>query len=267
MKVENGVMYNVCQEDLNEDGSFIVPNSVTSIGEWAFYNCPPLTSVTIPDGVMSIGNAAFSGCSGLTEITIPNGVMSIGHSAFRYCSGLTSVTIGNGVTSIGNYAFRECYGLASVTIGNSVTSIGEYAFYGCDGLTSVTVPASVKSIGWGVFWGCPNLTSVRENYKAFAVTERGRLLCRNKIYIIGEKSTVEGELKICKNGIHYCTNIFDIFNYYSGEYGEDFVIGLCEVSDENIGGSIDYYKRCARWVKPTRILSREEVIRIMNGEE
>ena len=89
--------------------------SVTSIGNYVFWHCSGLTSVTIPNSVTSIGNYAFSGCSGLTSITIPNSVTSIGYSAFSGCSGLTSVTIPNSVTSIGGYAFSGCSGLTSVT--------------------------------------------------------------------------------------------------------------------------------------------------------
>ena len=85
--------------------SVTIPNSVTSIEDYAFYRCSSLTSVTIPNSVTSIGTCAFRGCSGLTSVTIPNSVTSIGSSAFKYCSGLTSVTIPNSVTSIGESAF------------------------------------------------------------------------------------------------------------------------------------------------------------------
>ena len=121
--------------------------------------------ITIPESVTSIGDNAFYECSGLTSVTIPNSVTSIGDNAFSGCTGLTSVTIGNSVTSIGNSAFSECSGLTSVTIGNSVTSIGNSAFYGCSGLTSVTIPNSVTSIGEGAFAGCSGLTSVVWNAK------------------------------------------------------------------------------------------------------
>ena len=92
----------------------VIPNSVTSIGDWAFRGCTGLTSVIIPNSVTSIGEAAFRDCSGLTSVTIPNSVTSIGKSAFSGCSGLTSVTIGNSVTSIGYHAFGGCYGLTSI---------------------------------------------------------------------------------------------------------------------------------------------------------
>ncbi len=117
----------------------IIPNSVTSIGNGAFYFCSGLTSVTIPNSVTSIGAIAFSNCSGLASVTISNSVTSIGSSAFYSCTGLTSVTIPNSVTSIGDNAFWDCSGLTSVTISNSVTSIGSNAFSGCSSLTSVTL--------------------------------------------------------------------------------------------------------------------------------
>ena len=138
----------------------VIPNSVTSIGSFAFSGCSGLTSVTIPNSVESIGRRAFYACSGLTSVTIPNSVTSIGREAFRSCSGLTSVTIGNSVTSIGREAFWGCSGLTSVTIPNSVTSIGDYAFYECPGLISVTIPNSVTSIGDYAFRDCPELLDV-----------------------------------------------------------------------------------------------------------
>lgn len=96
-----------------------IPNTITSIGRYAFYNCTKL----------------------IGTLTLPNGITSIGNYAFYSCTGLTSVTIGNGVTSIGGWAFQFCTGLTSVTIGNSITSIGNHAFYGCSGLTSITIEA------------------------------------------------------------------------------------------------------------------------------
>ena len=114
----------------------------------------------IPNSVTSIGDYAFYGCSGLTSVTIPNSVTSIGEGAFWFCSGLTSVTIPNSVTSIGYCAFDRCDGLTSVTIPNSVTSIEEGAFYSCGSLASVTIGSGVQFIGIEAFGKCPNLLDV-----------------------------------------------------------------------------------------------------------
>ena len=130
------------------------------LGNYVFYGCSGLTSLTLPSSVTSIGNYAFTGCSGLTSLTLPSGVTSIGDYAFQDCSGLTSLTIPSGVTSIGNQAFYGCSGLTSLTIPSGVTSIGKWAFYGCSGLTSLTIPSGVTSIGGYAFYGCSGLTSI-----------------------------------------------------------------------------------------------------------
>ena len=137
-----------------------IPNSVTSIGGYAFSSCSSLTSVEIPNSVTSIGDAAFSGCSSLTSVEIPNSVTSIGDDAFSYCSSLTSVELPNSVTSIGEWTFSYCSSLTSVEIPNSVTSIGGSAFSCCLSLTSVELPNSVTSIGPYAFSSCSSLTSV-----------------------------------------------------------------------------------------------------------
>ena len=109
------------------------------LGNYVFYDCSGLTSLTIPSSVTSIGYGAFKGCSGLTSLTIPSGVTSIDDWVFYGCSGLTSLTIPSSVTSIGGYAFEGCSGLTSLTIPSGVTSIGKCAFEGCSGLTSIYV--------------------------------------------------------------------------------------------------------------------------------
>ena len=117
---------------------FTIPNSVTSIGAFAFSSCTSLTSVTIPNSVTRIGFAAFDQCTSLTSITIPDSVTEIEGCAFCDCTSLTSITIPDSVTSIGRSAFCDCHSLTSITIPDSVISIGVYAFSGCHSLKSIT---------------------------------------------------------------------------------------------------------------------------------
>ncbi len=178
--IVDGVLNSFAPLGLTE---YAIPTSVTSIGEYAFYNCDGLTSVTIGNSVTSIGYHAFYNCSSLTSVTIGNSVTTIGISAFERCSGLTSVTIPDSVTLIARHAFYNCSSLTSVTIGNSVTSIAYNAFEGCTGeltvncnildassysdgafcnskFTKVTIGDGVTSIGKRAFSDCSSLTSV-----------------------------------------------------------------------------------------------------------
>ena len=137
----------------------VIEDGVTSIGDWAFYYCKSLTTITIPDSVISIGNYAFC-YTDLKSITIPDSIISIGNTVFYNCSSLTSITIPDSVTSIGNSAFEFCNKLSSITLSNNITSIGTYAFNGCSSLTGITIPDSVTSIGAMAFYSCSNLQTI-----------------------------------------------------------------------------------------------------------
>ena len=131
----------------------VIPNGVTSIGQYAFAICTGLTSIDIPNSVVSIGYYAFSGCTGLTTIEFPNSVASIEAHAFTGCEGLTSIGLPNSLKNIGDGAFSICSGLTSIDIPGSVTSIGARAFFSCTGLTSVICHAeSVPKTGADVFY-------------------------------------------------------------------------------------------------------------------
>ncbi len=160
--------------------SINIPNSVTNIGNKAFWGCESLTSINIPTSVTHIGNSAFSFCYSLTSINIPTSVTHIGNSAFMWCDSLTSINIPNSVTNIGDYAFHYCKSLISINIPNSVTNIGIYAFFRCESLTSIKIPNSVTNIGDSAFDNCSSLTSIN---------------IQNSVTYIGYKA------------FHYCNNL------------------------------------------------------------
>ena len=153
--IENGAFYGC--SFLN---SVLIPKSVISIGEGAFEFCSSLSSVVLPDGVTSIGKSAFRGCRSLSDIVIPDGVTSIGDYAFNGCESLTGIVIPDSVTSIGTWTFCGCSSLSSLVIPDGVTSIGNNAFRSCKSLTDIVIPDGITSIGYGTFWGCGSLIDI-----------------------------------------------------------------------------------------------------------
>ena len=134
--------------------SYVIPSSVTSIGEGTFSVCRSLSEIVIPSSVTSIGDFAFSFCLSLSEIVIPSSVTSIGKGAFFRCHSLSEIVIPSSVASIGDRAFSFCDSLSEIVIPPSVTSIGDIAFSGCDSLSEIVIPSSVTSIGDSAFYNC-----------------------------------------------------------------------------------------------------------------
>ncbi len=141
---------------------FAPETEVATIGNYTFYYCSVLTSITFPDCMTSIGDRVFYGCSSLKSIKIPDGVTSIGSYAFYTCSNLENVEIGqaSNLTTIGSVAFSECSMLTSIKIPDGVTSIDNSAFSYCLSLTSIHIPSSVTIINPGVFRGCSSLETI-----------------------------------------------------------------------------------------------------------
>ena len=159
----------------------VIEDGVTSIGQYAFYACTSLASITIPKSVTSIGEFAFNNCKALENIDLPEELTKINRYAFAQ-SGLTSVTIPANVKEISEGAFKECTALENVILSENITLINEDAFNGCQsletiifpevlttihqnafaasGLTGVTIPKSVDLIGIGAFSVCEHLDSV-----------------------------------------------------------------------------------------------------------
>ena len=175
--IENGVL----KKYTGSGGAVVIPDGVTNIGQYAFFECASLTSVIMPDSVNFIGDRTFDGCLSLTSVTIPDTVNRIGWGAFsntpwlenypddfviggkvliKYKGKESILTIPDSVTCIGGSAFERCSSLISVIIPDSVTKIYNEAFYNCPNLTSVIVPDSVTEMGTCVFSACSKLTSL-----------------------------------------------------------------------------------------------------------
>ena len=140
--------------------SYVIPSSVTSIGDSAFSGCRSLSEIVIPSSVTSIGDSAFSSCSSLSEIVIPSSVTSIGDWAFFGCDFLSEIVIPSSVTSIGDCVFSSCRSLSEIVIPSSVTSIGDSTFSGCRSLSEIVIPSSVTIIGDSAFSGCRSLSEI-----------------------------------------------------------------------------------------------------------
>ena len=183
----------------NKVTDLVIPEGITAIPDYAFYNWKSLRSVTIPEGVTTIGDYAFSDCDWLLSLTIPKSLSSVGESIFYNCSWdnlgnlyisdvsawlsidfknnqsyfalraeniylngspIKEVVIPDGIVAITDHMFRDIKTITSVIIPDSVTSIGNYAFRGCSSLSEIVIPDSVTSIGEGAFRGCTRLTSI-----------------------------------------------------------------------------------------------------------
>ncbi len=160
----------------------IIEPGVTTIGSYAFYECPSITSFTIPEGVTTIEENAFLKCSGSFSITIPGTMTTVGARAFSLCSGITSVSIPSSVTKIGYWAFSRCTNLTSVELPEGLTFLGG-AFHECNALTSINIPSTVTTIEMYAFYNTA-LTSIDipANVTSIGKFVFGRCTALNDVY-------------------------------------------------------------------------------------
>ena len=142
-------------------GILVIPNSVTEIGNEAFYNCKGLNgTLTLSNNLKTIGRSAFYNCSGFKgSLTLPNSVTTIGSSAFERCSGFTSLKLSDALSVIPSNAFDRCTSLSGIlVIPNSVTEIGNRAFYSTGFNGTLTLSSNLKTIKDYAFYGCSKFT-------------------------------------------------------------------------------------------------------------
>ncbi len=197
-----------------------IPNTITSIGEYAFSYYDLMNSMEIPNSVTSIGDYAFKACSSLSFITIPNSVTTIGLEAFRFCNSLTSVVIPNSVSDIGVAAFHNCKSLTTLTLGSGLEKIGAYAFYFCNSLNTIyshaiTTPILAKTSFinydatlhvpcessvdykqheiWGLFSSIlcneDNESDLKSTYSPSSLDNNKKLLINGQLYILKDGKT------------------------------------------------------------------------------
>ena len=212
---------------------------VTTIGSYAFHNCPSLTSIELSDSLTTIGNYAFNWCTSLTSIVIPEGVTTIGDYVFYNCTSLTSIEFPDSLTTIGSYAFHNCPSITSITVaeGNEnyksvdgnlyskdgeiliqyaigktattfavpegVTAIGNYAFYNCTSLTSIELPDSITAIGNHAFYCCELLASIEFPDSLTTIDEMAFAGCISLTSIV----IPEGVTTIRHDAFYYCESL------------------------------------------------------------
>lgn len=200
----------------------IIPNTITTIGSYAFGSCKNLETITIPNSVTTIKGGSFE-YSGLKSITIPNSVLSVGEYTFSGCTQLTSVTIGSSVSYIGTTIFDSCGNLTSIVVSednttydsrdncnavietatntltqgcktsvipNTVTCIGYAAFGDCYNLESISIPNSVTTISSNAFVGCRNMTSITIPNSVISIGDGAFCGCKSLTSIIIPNSVI-----------------------------------------------------------------------------
>jgi len=182
-----------------------LPSGITEIPDGAFFCCMKLGGIDLPDGLVTIGRFAFAGCDGLTTLVLPDTVTTLEYGAFTVCFNLKDVTLSESLVTIEDYAFYWCYPLAEVVIPDTVETIGAWAFSGTS-ITHMTLGKSVTFLGWGVFAGDP-LTEIILPDTLTTITDGCFTNCRLLTSIVIPASVTTIGNAIFEN----CTSLTDIY--------------------------------------------------------
>ncbi len=217
--------------------SVTLPNSLTSIGEYAFYGCVNLTNVTIPNSVTNIGGYAFRDCKVLKTVSMPSSLRTVGEYAFSYCTNLTSVSLPSNVKTIGQYAFAWCDNIQTVYLSSGVTTIESHAFYLCSSLTSINLPSTLSSIGESAFMYCSSLQSISIPGGVKEVPYDAFYGCRTMTTL----SLSHGISEIGYNAFGFCTNLNEVILPGSITSISNFAFSSCKkITSINLPENVSY---------------------------
>ena len=234
-------------------GNLVIPNSVTEIGNNAFYKCTGFNgTLTLSSNLKTIGDNAFYECSGFTgSLTLPNSVTTIGRSAFIFCNSFTNLELPKALSAIPYQAFRNCSGLSgNLVIPDGVTEIGEYAFHSCPGFKgTLKLSSNLKTIGKYAFYSCSGFTKIEfpETMSLNVIPEwtfwgctslSGNLVIPNSVTKIGDNAFYN-----CKgfNGTLTLSNNLKVIGEYAFERCSGFTGNLTLPNSVTTIGSSAFY--------------------------
>ena len=179
-----------------------VGEGVTSLGDYAFYNCTALAEITLPESLTAIGRYTFCGCESLTEAALPAAATEIGAGAFYGCAALTDVRLPQALSAVESYTFCGCAALSELALPEGLSSIGGSAFSGCAALSELALPQGLETIGGSAFYNCKSLSDVVLPDRVASVGKRAFSGCaglRGVAFGAGITSVSEEAFRNCKS--------------------------------------------------------------------
>ena len=211
--------------------SVTLPNTLTTIGDKAFYMCRNLEKITLPDSVTSIGDYAFYYCDHIKSLKIPDGITEISEYMLYACLGLEQLTLPKDLYEICDYGLYACESLKTIDIPDSVVGIANYAMYDCIGLTELELPSSLRALGAYSLYKCKNLKTVKIPADVTSVGDGSFLDCTS----IEKFSVASGNDTYCtKDGILYSKDMTELVCFPRGRKDESFSVpvGVTKISGE-----------------------------------